>query len=652
MDISPDGQRIVIGGVGAATPTVALMELSNGKILDLALPPNDPTGNVGAFWASAFAPSGRRVAFGGDGSVWIWELDSHTFHRLGKPDSDASFDTVRLLRFTDEDHLLSLVEDGRLLRWTIGAATPDLVMDLKFPVFRAEISSDGRWLAAAAKGPLVTIRSLVNDQFLDIKLKGFENFRPGRKDGEYANALAFDPKSNRLAVAVGSLVPGTEFAVDADDRIVIYDLGQNPPAASDRLPHHYRADRLTFSPDGGFLAAAGGDNQEVTLWDLAHAAEPASVLRGAGSCLWDVAFSADGQSFGFRDERDPRSADPNARGRGPWRGFDSAHRQWLTDDEFTKSAPVARQTSLGGWSIEPDADPHFLWAVHASGVRNRVAINGDLYGKPRCWTFLPPLGEGKPTRLAVGHYWGFSVFELDPRKQDAKRTRLCIGHQGEVTALGPSADGKKMISCSNDMTLAFWDLTKEWPHLGAKFTPKGDRLIVETVEAGGPAWEAGLTVGDEIVRFAVGTEWIDGGPAAWLNRLDDPEPGAPQQFDVIRDGRDVTANGKAPLVTSGKQRPLWRFFPAGGDEWVLWMWRDNFYDSSTKGDYAVGWDVNAADPKDSPAFYRVEQFRRYFHRPDIINKLLQSGDATQALGLLARTPCRCISTTWNRRPRL
>ena len=115
-------------------------------------------------------------------------------------------------------------------------------------------------------------------------------------------------------------------------------------------------------------------------------------------------------------------------------------------------------------------------------------------------------------------------------------------------------------------------------------------------------------------------------------------PGVTYSFDVDRGGKNITAAGKEPLVTSIKQRPLWRFFPAGGDEWVLWMWRNNFYDSSTKGDYAVGWHVNAPDPKNSPTFYRVEQFRRLFRRPDVIDKLLNSGDPGEALGLLGANP--------------
>ncbi|HVS35226.1 MAG TPA: hypothetical protein VMS17_06560, partial [Gemmataceae bacterium] len=575
MDISADGKRVVIGGLGAANSMVALLDLDSGEMLDSAVAPNDATGNVSAYWAAAFAPSGQRAVFGaGDGSVWLWDLEKHAFRRLGKPESNAPFNTVRLVRFEDESHVLSVSEDGSLLRWTLGRDDPDLVKKLGFTVFKAEISPDGKWLAAAAKGPLVTIRSLVDEtEFRDIKLKGFETFHPGQKDGEYANALAFDPKSSRLAVAVGSFVPGSSFAIDGDDRIVFCDFSQKQAKETLSLEHSYKAERLTFHPSGGYFAAAGGDNQEVTLWDLAHTAEPATVLSGPARCLWDAALSVDG-AVGFRDQRNPNSVNPDERARGPWRAFDPASRQWLAANDFK---PVPRLTSLLGWTVQPAGnDPHVWYAVHESGARNKLTINGDLYGKPRCWTFLPPVNNG-PVRLAVGHYWGFSVFELDPAAKEARRTRLCVGHQGEVTALGPSADGKQLVSCSTDMTLAFWDVTKSWPSqaiLGAKFAPKDDRLVVTAADAGSPAWEAGLLVDDEIVQVGVGAGWVEGGPAAWLKQLEDPTPGAVYGFDVVRNGRNITAAGRQPLTTSLKQRPLWRFYPAGGDEWVLWMWRN------------------------------------------------------------------------------
>src|SRR5262249_50555197 len=156
-----------------------------------------------------------------------------------------------------------------------------------------------------------------------------------------------------------------------------------------------------------------------------------------------------------------------------------------------------------------------------------------------------------------------SVHELKPGKKP-KRIKLCVGHQGEVTALGVSADGTWLVSSSNDQTIAAWTLTNKWPSqaiLGAAFEPRGERLRITAVDAGSPAWEAGLLVGDEVTLFAFGGKRVDGGPAAWLDRLRDPVPGKEHYFRVLRDGKTIDT------LTTARQRPLWRFFASRDGEW-------------------------------------------------------------------------------------
>ena len=136
------------------------------------------------------------MAFGGgDGSVWVW--DFRTLRRLGKPGPAGKFNTVRFIHFTDENRLLSLAEDGKLLEWKADAvnAPPTVMHDFMIvsAVFRAELSPDGRWLAAAAKGTLIKLRNPADDDArIDIHLK----------EGEAAHSLAFDPKRDRLAVGI------------------------------------------------------------------------------------------------------------------------------------------------------------------------------------------------------------------------------------------------------------------------------------------------------------------------------------------------------------------------------------------------------------------------------------------------------------------
>jgi hypothetical protein len=77
-------------------------------------------------------------------------------------------------------------------------------------------------------------------------------------------------------------------------------------------------------------------------------------------------------------------------------------------------------------------------------------------------------------------------------------------------------------------------------------------------------------------------------------------------------------------LTAVRQRPLWRFFPTRQGEWVLWRWRDYFYDTSTNGDYFLGWQRNYDDPLKTPEYYKAEQFRKEFHRPERVAAMLKT----------------------------
>jgi WD40 repeat protein len=665
LALSPDkgGRRVAVGGYGVRDSTVAVIDRITGRILHTVTPRGKPDENFYAVRAVAFAPSGDRVAYGTtDGSVWLWDFKANL--RVGKHQGKTAYNRVRLVHFLDDKRLLSVAESGEVLRWDLTASPPTstALAPLRveeYSCYQVTLSPDGRWLAAAAKGPVVAVRSLDGKHQKDIRLE----------KGQFPRSVAFDPRGGRLAVSIGTIPhpdrPG--FHVEGDDRIRFYDLTASPPTATAGPRHTYRAEFLAFHPDGVHLAVAGGDNHEVTLWDLLNPDRPDRVAEGKGTCLWGVALSPNGRYLGFLPRRDPAGRDPNRRGTGPWRVFDLPGRQWVEAKDFK---PVPNRTEAGGWHVEPSANPYRWYAVHRDGARHLLPLDGAREGMPRCYAFLAPGGAApgrggqRPVRLAVGHYWGLSVYELTAG--EARRVRLCTGHQGEVTALAVSADQKWLVSASNDQTIAAWSLAdgeapggaapgrgQTQPRLGAGFAVRGGRLRVEAVDVGSPAWEAGLVEKDEVTLFAFGVnrflydpdnqvpaaerrrrkiEAATADPEECLGRLRRPVPGQEHYFRVRRAGRTLD------LLTTVRQRPLWRFFPTRDGEWVLWMWRNSFYDTSTKGDFSIGWHVNSPDLDREPAFYRAEQFRKHFERPDVIDKLLLTHDVRAALHLVSDNP--------------
>jgi WD40 repeat protein len=640
-----ESRLVALGGYGTRTGSVVVVERATGKVRDAL---TDTFGNDQPIRAVTFSPSGKRVAYGSEeGGIWVWAAASGKKNevRKVKDPERGRFNRVRLLMFEGEDRLLSATADGRVLLWDLTRAGPPAeVFRFQIPdIFRVVASADGNWLAAMGKDcRRIEVRSRDGrDGPAPVELP----------QGKTPRSIALDAKGQRLAVAVRTLpARGPDYFLGTDDEVSLYDLTQTPtrPARGPRSTYH--AEALAFHPDGNHLAVAGGDDHEVTLWDLRDLARPVSEVRSPGSALWGVALSADGRLLGFHDKRETNPHGWNQRGKAAaLRVFDLQARNFARPDNFQPVRPVE---TLGGWSVQTDDRLGYAWSAARGGRKQySLPLNLERDGLPLCYTFLNPAAARRPVRLAVGQYFGvISVFELLER--GPRLVRSFIGHQGEVMALAPSDKHTLLVSASRDQTIAAWKLD-DWPGqslLGARFALEGPRLLVKAVDVGSPAWEAGLSRGDEVVLFRFNA-WDflfdrdgqfdrdkklapfkklfkqQGGARECLDRINRPVPGLEFYFEVKRPGQAELVK----LLTNVRQRPAWQFFPTRGQEWVLWMGRTYYYDTSTNGDSFIGWHVNAPDLDQEPAFYRAEQFRQRFQRPDVIDHLVATGDVEASL---------------------
>jgi WD40 repeat protein len=646
LALSPDEhqRRIAIAGNGLRVGTVAIVDRVTGEVESSLSDLHDSRSsekreNGDTIFALAFAPSGKRVAYGTwTGTIWLWnhaektKLD-HWF--VGASKKNAQKNVVRFIRFEDEDTLITTAADGRVLRWDVSKTNPQPDELFRFgegsatDLYRVVLSPDNKWLAAAHSQGLVELRSFPDG-------KTVKRIRLGER--EFARSLAFDATGPRLAVGInwGS---GKGFFNQPGGLVRIYEFGKaRPEALAAEFPNAYQVEGLAYTPDGKYLAVGGGDNHEVTLWDLKTKAQK-SQIRGAGSCLWGVTLSDDGRFLGFCEEREPEPDSANHRARLPmkdhWRAFDLDLREFVPIGAVKN--PFKTLESNGGWSVEPSQQNKYVLNVKGpDGKSFALPTDPDQDGVPLCWTFLRA-EKDRPVRVLVGHLWGVSLFEI-PRGGEPRRKRLYTGHQGEVTSLAVSQDQKWFVSCSRDQTISAWSL-ENWPNhpdLGASFARDADRIVVSGLQVGSPAWEAGLDVGDEVVvfKFNVSDFVYDAARKNERNirdclaQLEKPAAGREFYFQVRRKGQEALL----PIKTLVKQRPLWRFFPSR-NEWVLWMWKGNYYDTSTHGDSLIGWQLNnRKSPADgTPAFYKAEQFRELLHRSDVIDELLQSRDVAKAL---------------------
>ena len=686
VSVSPDGQRVAVGGYGLRISSVAILDGRSGQTLAITWPRGvEGQTHYDAVTAVAFDPTGERVAFGtADGSLWLWkpeklaapEADGRTWSaplclgRCPPPASAverASYNFPCALHFADRHTLRAVFYAGQV----VACPLPDRPSDSSEPVaptvqtlFKVHLpthppypvqqgvwSPDGRWLAVAMKGPLVLVRSSDGQQVVSLPLP----------EDHFPRCLAWRHDGRMLAVGVGSALPAADgqerFYMEGNDHIRLYAVADNHDGIPEfcRLAHKGRVEALAFHPQRGeYLAVAGGDADEVTLLRITEqGATPCSVIRGAGRRLYGVNLSEDGAILGIQTQRHEEARHPNARGTGPWFRFHLGRSHTTSD---TTHRWVGVRDTDRGWRVLPDRRSRFVWYVtrpEANGVELRwqLVLDASLDQAPTCYTFVPT-PEDQPPRLLVGHYYGCSLFEIDPARvrnnprtgqAELPRSKLFIGHGGEVNAIVADAQGRWFVTASSDQTVAAWSLD-DWPSqrlLGARFADRDGQVTVTAVDVGSPAWEAGLSVGDAIVLLAVDGNLIwdrrsnrppKGTLKEVLELLSHPQSGI-EYFFAWQAGKSLRAS-----PTRLKQRPLWKWLPlfdAQGhlSDAVLWMWHGNYYTAFNQGDRYAGWHVNASAVDGTPQFYPMERFRHLFLRPEVIRRLVHTRSVAEALRL-------------------
>jgi WD40 repeat protein len=617
LALSPDAQQqyLAIAGFGLRNGSLCLIDRTTGRVAAGVTEPVQ--GSV--VNRVAFSPSGQAVAYGtSSGTVHLWKphAGKNAVSELGSHGEGAGW--IRGLAYLAEERLISVADDGSVRQWNPRQADAGAksVESLQLQLVRdTAVSADGRLLAATGKRRAdgrwcLEVRSLDDGQARTALLE----------NGLYPFHVAFHPEGHKVAVGVHGNPESDVLYKPVRPFVSVYDLTDDKFQTEDLPKPSAVVDALAFSPDGSKLVVAGGDNYELRVWDLGKKTA-ADEVPSPGASVWQVALSPDGKQLGFRQQRNDDPPSVNAWGGGSWRVFDLSRRHWATDVAVARFEPIlARSRSESGqWVVEQDGKDRFVWRVRHQRTRKvfPLPLDRDRDLEPRCYTFLGAR-DGGPERLVVGHQWGMSLFSLDSGQGPALE-RLFVGHQGEVTSVVASADETILISGSRDQTIAAWTLA-DWPHqreLGTSFARTGGDLVVRDVAAGSPGWEAGLMPGDALLRLASGGKLVEGGVAEWGRVVDSPTPGQELYFEVRRQGEAEPVK----MLTTVRQRPLWRFFPTRGQEWVLWRWRDFFYDCSTQGDDLIGWQVNG-DVDETPTFTRAEQNRERFHRPDKVDELL------------------------------
>jgi hypothetical protein len=467
---------------------------------------------------------------------------------------------------------------GRLLRRLTGA--PGAVRQLSF-------SADGRWLAA----------SLTTGEGGSFQVWDWHRTDAPQADRDYQGPSWHSAFSRDGRIAVSSF----------DGRVRLYSLAGDrlQRIAVQRAPGGRQPAGVAFAPDGSRLAVGYLDAARVDLLDGQTLAplQPLPLPADAAGYLSTVAYSADGRAIFGAGVRDYASR--NIAYRWPAAGQD------------------APQAITGGFYLVADAValPQGGWLAAASNpMWGRVSADGR-------WQPLgvSPLAD---TRFARGSAFqlgdgGWTVqFGYLPRGREAHRFDL----RNRTLGAGPLAAGQP--PGTTGLQLAGYE-EQAAPLLAGRPLPM---LPGELARA--------VVVAPDEASFLLGTDYrmrrfAADGRLLWARAL----PAFNTGLNMPLEG---PLAGKVYVAAYGDGTIRWHRFRDGQEllalfahadrrRWVLWT-PSGFYDASAGADELIGWHLNRGQDE-AADFFPVSRLRARFHRPDLIDRVLDTLDEAEALRL-------------------
>ncbi len=444
--ITPDGKAALAGDAGGA---LKLWELSTGNALSTFERHADSVSCV------AILPDGKAAISGSyDRTLKLWDLttgkERHTFLGHSGP--------VRALAVAPDGRTaISGSEDSTLKVWDLstGHELRTLNEDRRV-VTSIAIAPDGRLVLSSGEDAQIT--------GWDVSA-GTAQWRAGGVVGSALTKLAFDVNGGMALIASSNKL-FRQWRVEHGIRSGRMFAGYSDPASS-----------IAVAPDG-LTAIAGGNDNTLTLWDLAED-KPVRLFTGHSDWVKSVAISPDGRAALSG------SADKTLR---LWDLATARElRRFTVDIDWMRAIAI---TPDGKTALSGSADQTLkLWDLstgkvlrtltgHSDAVTS-VAIAADghtaLSASHDKTLKLWDLSSGKELRTLAVESSTLSSLAIAPDKMTAlagcvdgtlklwdlttgKELRTLAGHSEKVSSVAISPDGRTAFSGSGDKTLKLWDL--------------------------------------------------------------------------------------------------------------------------------------------------------------------------------------------------
>lgn len=472
MAMSPDGRWLAAGGwmqnkmVAPCCGDIRIYDFASGTLVTRL------RAHTSVVFGLSFSADGRKlISSSSDNSVIVWQaptsdtdnadwsrgykvhkLEGHTeriysvrFLPGGKRAVSSSYD--KTIRVWD-------LETGDLAGIMTGH--PEGVRSLS-------VAPDGS-IASGDRGGEVRIW----DAAVVAGLKNGETTRRSRyltNQGGLVGRLEFSPDGQKLLSTCG-------YTGCRDTQIVLDSL------TGETLARFRKHDDIVlasnWSRDGKWITTAGGNDRSVRVWspdtgkEVTDADGNPIVYRGGGRTVWSAAMSRDGKwiGWGFRWQR--RSA--TARGpvqyalKLPLDG-EAIGQLIKVDEKVDYTSTVGADLASDDFWYRGTIEANGLKLSHRKGgffgydalldikagdeVRATIELGRTNGFQHRSYAFVP----GERALISGGANGWLARFGID-----GKRQGNFVGHENELWAATPSADGRFLISGSADQTVRLWNM--------------------------------------------------------------------------------------------------------------------------------------------------------------------------------------------------